>query len=84
MVYINPYVTNGHFHPSFLDESTFVFRGSRSNFSFLFHFSMKFLKANSLAPDETLHSADCNWRLIWGYTVPGGLCGLKIHYFLKV
>ena len=34
-----PLVTNGFSHPYHLDESTFIFRGMRSNFSFfLFHF----------------------------------------------
>ena len=39
----NPIEANGNFHPYHLDESTFIFKGSRSDFSFLFHFSMKFL-----------------------------------------
>ena len=39
--------------PYQLDESTFVFRGIRSDFSFLFHFSMKFMKANRITPDWT-------------------------------
>ena len=38
---VNPFVTNGLSHPYQLDESTFIFRGIGSNFSFLFHFSMK-------------------------------------------
>ena len=37
----NPFVTNGLSHPYQLDESTFIFRGIGSNFSFLLHFSMK-------------------------------------------
>ena len=37
------HVTNGLSHPYHLDESIFNFRGIRSNFSFLFHFSLKFL-----------------------------------------
>ena len=40
---INPLVTNGLSHPFQLDESTFIFRGIRSDFSFLFYFSMNFL-----------------------------------------
>ena len=40
---VNPLVTNGLSHPYQLDESTFNFRGIRSNFSLLFHFSMKFV-----------------------------------------
>ena len=38
-----------------MDESTFTFRDSGSEFSFLFHFSMKFMSANRIAPDETSH-----------------------------
>ena len=36
-----------------LDESTFSFRGIGREFSFLFHFSMKFVSANRIAPDGT-------------------------------
>ena len=50
---INPYVTNGFSHPYHLGESTFSLRGIRSNFSFLFHFSMKIFSANRIAPDGT-------------------------------
>ena len=32
----NPLVTNGRSHPYHLDESMFISRGIRSNFSFLF------------------------------------------------
>ena len=49
----NPYVTYGISHPYHLDESTFIFGGIRGNFSFLFHFSMKFMKENLIAPDGT-------------------------------
>ena len=35
---INPYLTNGFSHHYHLDESTFIFRGVRSNFEFLFYF----------------------------------------------
>ena len=48
-------MTNGLSHPYHLDESTFIFRGIRSDFSFLFHFSIKFMKANRIAPDGTPH-----------------------------
>ena len=34
-----------------MDESTFIFRDSASDFLFLFHFSMKFVSANKIAPD---------------------------------
>ena len=50
---LNPYVTNGLPHCYYFDESTFIFRGSRANFSFLFHFSMKIMKAKRIAPDGT-------------------------------
>ena len=50
---INPIVTNGISHPYHLDESTFIHRGIRSDFSFLFHFSMKIKIANRIAPDGT-------------------------------
>ena len=44
-------------NPYQLDESTSIFRGIRSNFSFLFHFSMKLMFANRIAPDGTLRYA---------------------------
>ena len=37
----NPYLTNGFSHHYQLDESTFIFRGVRSDFLILFNFSMK-------------------------------------------
>ena len=49
IVYINPLVTNGLYHSDHLDEYIMIFRGVRSIFSFLFHFSMKFKKANRIA-----------------------------------
>ena len=36
-------MTNGFSHPFHMDESFFIFRGIRRDYSFLFHFSMKFL-----------------------------------------
>ena len=39
-----------------MGESTVTFSGVRSNFEFLFHFSMKIFKANSIAPDGTPRS----------------------------
>ena len=54
---INPYLTNCFSHHYQLDESTFTFRGVRSDLYFLSHFSMKFLCANRIAPDGTPHSA---------------------------
>ena len=43
-------MTNGLSHPYHLVESTLIFM---SNFSFLFHCSMKFVLANRIAPDWT-------------------------------
>ena len=54
---INPYLTNGLSHHYYLDESTFILRGFRWDFDFLFHFSVKFLQANRIAPDWTPGSA---------------------------
>ena len=60
----NPYLMNG-FSPHYqLDESTFIFRGVRSDFYFfLSHFSMKFLCANRIAPDGTPQNAASHLRL---------------------
>ena len=46
-------MTNGLSHHYQIGESTFIFRGVRNDFSFLFHFLMKFLLANGIAPDGT-------------------------------
>ena len=52
---INPYLTNGFSHHYQFGESTFTFRGVRSDFIYFFflsHFSMKILcKQNSLRRD---------------------------------
>ena len=50
---VNPLVTNGLSHSYHLDESTFIYRGIRNDFSFLFYFSMKIKIANRKAPDGT-------------------------------
>ena len=50
-VLTHPYLTNGFSSRYHLGESTFSFRGVRSDFYFLSHFSMKFLCANRIAPD---------------------------------
>ena len=51
-------MTNGLAHHLHLGESTFFFMGVRSVFFlFLSNFSMKFLKANRIAPDGTPRSA---------------------------
>ena len=49
----NTLVTNGLSNSYYLDGSIFIFRGSRSIFAFLFHFSMKIMSANRIAPDGT-------------------------------
>ena len=56
---------NGFSHHYQLDESTFIFRGVRSDFYFLSDFSMKFQCANRIATDGT----PIMRRHIWGYTV---------------
>ena len=55
--YFNPYLTNGFSHRYHLGESTFIFRGVRSDFYFLYYFSMNLLFANRIAPDGTPRSA---------------------------
>ena len=50
---LNPLVTNGLSHTYQMDESTLIFRDIRSNFSFLFYFSMKIKIANRIAQDGT-------------------------------
>ena len=54
---LNPYLTNGFSHYYHLGESTFIFRGIRSDFQFLNKFLMKILLANRIAPDGTPRSA---------------------------
>ena len=54
---INPLLRNGFPHHFQLDESTFNFRGMRSDFKFSYKFLMKILLANRIAPDGTPHSA---------------------------
>ena len=49
-----------------MDESTLNFRGIRSNFAFICHFSMKFNKANRIAQDGTPPLR----RHICGYSFP--------------
>ena len=50
-------MTNGLSHPYHLDESTSIFRDIRSEFSFLFNFSIKIFSANRKVPDGTPHFA---------------------------
>ena len=54
---LNPYLTNGFSHHYQLGESTFIFRGVKSDFYFKSYFSMTFLCANRIAPDGTPRSA---------------------------
>ena len=54
---LNPHVTNGFSHPYHLDESTFISRDFRHDFSFVFHFWMKFMFANRIATDGMPHFA---------------------------
>ena len=74
---------NGLSHHYQLDESTFIFRGVRSDFTFLSHFSMKFLCANRIAPDGTPRSAASHLGLcflpIFQYRMPG-LCKLNTSF----
>ena len=53
----NPFLTYGLSHHYHLDESTFIFRGTRSDFKFSYKFFMKILVANRIAPDGTQRSA---------------------------
>ena len=64
-VSINPYLKNGFSHHYQLGESTFIFRGVRSDFYFLSHFfdEISLCKQNSPRWDDALR------RPIWGYAV---------------
>ena len=50
-------MTNGHHYH--LGESTVIYRGIRGDFEFLFHFSMKFLKANRIASAASHLGLNC-------------------------
>ena len=63
----NPYLTNGFSHHYQLGESTFTFRGIRSDFQFSYHFLMKSLLANRIATDGTSRSAASH---LWLYCLP--------------
>ena len=56
-VVVNPHMSNGFSHHYHLVGSTFFLGGVRCDFSFLSHFSMKFLYANRIAPAGTPRSA---------------------------
>ena len=62
IISFNPYLMNGFSHHYHLDESTFIFRGVRSDFSLIF--SMKFLCAKRIALDGTPRSAASHLGLI--------------------
>ena len=62
---VNPLVTNGFSHPYQMGESISNLRGIRSNFSFLFNFSMKFVSANRIAPDGTPPFVVSHIGLFW-------------------
>ena len=64
----NPLVANGLSNPYYLDESIFILSGVSSNFSFLSHFSMKFMEANRIAPEGTPCFA-VSYTHILGYSV---------------
>ena len=58
-------MTNGISHPYHLDEATFTYRGSGSDFSFLFHFSMNIMSANRIVPDGTSQFAASHLELFY-------------------
>ena len=60
---LNPLVTNGLSYPYHLDESIFIYGGIRSIFSFLFHFSMKFMSASRIALNGTPRLAAAHLEL---------------------
>ena len=68
---LKPLVTNRLSHPYRLDEPISILRGIRSDFSFLFHFSIEFMKTNRITPDGTPRFA----FPIWSYSVC--LCPIK-------
>ena len=53
-------MANGLSQTYHLNESIFSLRDFRSKISFSFDFSMKFLSANRIVPDETPHFAVSN------------------------
>ena len=57
VININPFLINGFFHHYHLGESTFIFKGIRSDFKFPYKIFMKFLLANRIAPDGTPQNA---------------------------
>ena len=63
----DPYLMNGFSHYYQLDESTFIFRGIRSEFQFSYKFLIKVLLANRIATDGTPRSATSH---LWLYCLP--------------
>ena len=66
--HINPYMTNGFSHHYHLEESTFIFRGVRSDFYFFISFfdEISLCKQNSPRWDMGRRVLR---RHIWGYSV---------------
>ena len=58
-------MTNGLPHPYHLDGSTFNSKDIRSKFSFLFHFSMKSMKASRIASAGALRLGASHLGLFW-------------------
>ena len=73
MFQFNPYLTNGLSNSYNLDESTFIFRVIRNNFSFSFHFSMTFWKLT----EKHQMGRHVLWRLIWGFSVCLHICPIN-------
>ena len=67
LIRLNPYLMNGFSHHNQLDESTFIFRGIRSEFRFSYKFLMKILFANRIVTDGTPHSVALH---LWLYCLP--------------
>ena len=72
---------NGLSHLYHLDESTFILRDIRSNFSFLLHFSMKFVSANRIAPDAVSHLG--LFRLPMSHKTDSRLVWVNMHSLLQ-
>ena len=58
MVFLNPLVTNRISHPylNYLDESIYILRGIRRNFSFLFHFFDEYYVSKQNSPRWDAHA----------------------------
>ena len=52
-IMFNPYLTNGFSHCYHMDDSTFIFRGIRSDFLYF----IQFFDENRIAPDGTPRTA---------------------------